>query len=116
MNDNGFKLAKERCRRYPGHILTDADYAEDIAFLACTTTQAETLQHCLERATAGIGFHINIANTEYTCFKQRGDISTLNGSTLKLVDNITFLKSCVSSTEKDINTRLRMAIDKLQLI
>ena len=36
---------------------------------------------------------------------QRGDISTLNGSSLKLVDNFTYIGSSVSSTETDINTR-----------
>ena len=55
MKDNGFKLTKERSRRYPAHILTDADYADDIALLANTTAQAETRLHSLERAAAAIG-------------------------------------------------------------
>ena len=46
---------------------------------------------------------------EYICFNQRGDISILNGSSLKLVDKFTYLGSSVSSTEKDINTRLAKA-------
>ena len=40
---------------------------------------------------------------------QRGDISTLNGSFLKLVDKFTYAGSSVSTTEKDINTRLAKA-------
>ena len=40
------------------------------------------------------------------CFNQTGDISTLNGSSLKLVDKFTYLGSSVSSTETDIDTRL----------
>ena len=43
------------------------------------------------------------------CFNQTGDISTLNGSTLKLVDKFTNQGSSVSSTEKDIETRLTKA-------
>ena len=31
MKDNGFKLAKERSRRYPAQTITNADYADDIA-------------------------------------------------------------------------------------
>ena len=53
------------------------------------------------------------------CFNQRGDISTLNGSSLKLVDKFTYLRSSVSSTETDINTRLAKAwtaVDKLSVI
>ena len=35
------------------------------ALLANTPNQAETLQHSLERAAAGIGFHVNAHKTEY---------------------------------------------------
>ena len=38
------------------------------------------------------------------CFNQRGDISTLNGSPVKLVDKFTYLGSSVSSTETGSNT------------
>ena len=80
MKDNGFKLAKERSRRYLVKTITDADYADDIALLANTHTQAETLVHSLERAAGTIGLHVNADKTEYMCINQRGDISTLNGS------------------------------------
>ena len=40
------------------------------------------------------------------CFNQRGYISTLNGSSLKLVDKFTYLGSSVSSTETDLNMQL----------
>ena len=53
------------------------------------------------------------------CFNQTGDISTLGGSTLKLVDKFTYLGSSISSTEKDIDTRLAKAwtaIDRLSVI
>ena len=48
-----------------------------------------------------------------------GDISTLDRTSLKLVDKFTYLGSSVSSTEKDIDTRLTKAwtaIDKLSII
>ena len=83
----------------------DADYADDIVLLANTPT----LLHSLEQAAAGIGLHVNTDKTEYMCFNQRGDISTLNDSSLKLVDKSTFLGSGVSSTETDINTQLPKA-------
>ena len=53
------------------------------------------------------------------CFNQTGDISTLNGSSLELVDKFTYLGSSVSSTEIDINTRLAKAwtaLDSLSVI
>ena len=106
MKDNGFKPKKERSRRYPAQTITDVNYADDIALLANTPAEVPTLLHSLERAAAGIGLHVNAHKTEYMCFNQTGDISTLNSSSLKLVDNFTHLGSSVSSTETDINTRL----------
>ena len=53
------------------------------------------------------------------CHNQTGDISTQDGTPLKLVDKFTYLGSSVSSTEKDIDTRLTRAwtvIDRLSII
>ena len=77
------------------------------------------LPRSLERAGAGIGLHVNALKMEYMCFNQRGNISTLNGSSLKLVDKFTYLGSNVSSTETAINTRLIKAwtsIDRLSVM
>ena len=68
----------------------NADYVDSIAFLANTPTQAKTLLYSLERATASIGLHVNAGRTEYTSFNQSGDISTLNGSSLNLVDKFAY--------------------------
>ena len=84
MKENSFELAKERNRSYPAQTITDADYADDIALLANPLAQAETLLHSLEGAAVGIGLHINANKTEYMCFNQRNDISTLKGGLLKL--------------------------------
>ena len=105
IKENGFKLTKGRSGRYPVKTITDADYADDIAILANAHAQAKTLLHCLERAATGIGLHVNAHKMEYTCFNQTVDISTLNGSSLKLGDKFTYLGSSVSSTKTDINTR-----------
>ena len=53
------------------------------------------------------------------CYNQTGDISTLDGTPLKLVDKFTYLGSSISSTEKDIDTRLTKAwtaINRLSII
>ena len=109
IKENGFELTKKRSRRYPATTITDADYADDIAILANTPDQSETLLHSLERAAASIGLHVNAHKTEYMCYNQTGDISTLEGTPLKLVDKFTYLGSSVESTEKDIETRLTKA-------
>ena len=115
----GFEMTKKRSRKYPAKTITDADYVDDIAILANTPNQAETLLHSLERAAACIGLHVNSHKTEYMYYNQTGDISTLDGTSLKLVDKFTYLGSSVSSTENDIDTRLTKAwtaIDWLPII
>ena len=94
MKENSFTLAKERSRRYPAQTIIDTDY---IMLLANT----ESLLHSLEWAADGVGLHVNTDKREYMGFNQRGDVSTLNGGPLTLVDNFTYLGSSVSSTEND---------------
>ena len=74
VKENGFELTKKRGRRYP---------ADDIAFLANTPVQAETLLQALAS--------MSMQTTEYMYFNQTGDISTLGGSSLKLTDKFTYL-------------------------
>ena len=53
------------------------------------------------------------------CYNQTGNITTLDGASLRLVDKFTYLGSSVSSTENDIDTRLTKAwtaIDRLSII
>ena len=100
---HGFKLTKERSRRYPTKIITGVNNA------ANAPAQAETLLHSLELAAAGIGLHVNAHKTEYIFFNQTGDISTLSSSSLNLVDKFTFPGSSVSSTETDIDPWLAKA-------
>ena len=92
---------------------------DDIAILTNTPNQTKTLLHSLERATAGIGLHVNAHKTQYMCYNQTGDITTLDGTPLKLVDKFTYLGSSISSTKKDIDTWLTKtwtAIDRLSII
>ena len=119
IKENGFELTKKGSRRYPAKTIIDAADADDIALLANAPAQAETQLHSLERAAAGIDLHVNAHKTEYICFNQTGEISTVNGSSLKLVDKFPYLGSSVSSTETDIDTWLTKtwtAIDWLSVI
>ena len=61
---------------------------------------------------------MSMQTKQNTCFNQRGNIFTLNGSSLKLVDKYTNIGSCVSVTENDINMRQAkawIAIDRLSV-
>ena len=109
MKENGFKLKKARSRRYLAETFTDTDYTNDITLLANTPTQAKSLLHSLEQATGGIVLHETTKRTEYICFNQKGDISSLNGGSLKLEDKFIYLRSSISSTENNIRMRLAKA-------
>ena len=100
---------EEKKQTVPHKNITDADYADDIVLQANMPNQAETLLHSLEWAAAGIGLHVNAHKTEYMCYNQTGNITTLDGASLKLVDKFTYLGSSISSTKKDIDTRLTKA-------
>ena len=92
------------CRNY-----TETNYADGIALLANTPTNAESLLLTLDQAARGIGLHVNANKTEYIYFKRVGAISTLNGGHLKLVDKFMYLGSSVSSTKSGINMFLTKA-------
>ena len=87
--ENSSMQEKARSRCNPAQTITEADYADDIAL------QANAKQHSLERVAGGIGHHVNADITEYMCFNQSGDICTLNGGSLKLVDKFTYYRSSI---------------------
>ena len=96
MKENGFKLVKEMKQKIPRTNY----YGRGLRW----ANQVESLLHSRERAAGS-----NADKTDYMCFNQSGDISTLKGGPLKLVDKFTYLGSSVPSTENDINTRLAKA-------
>ena len=82
-----------------------------------------------EKEQLGINFNLFVDEFHYffniglqygrMCYNQKGVISTLDRTSLKLVNKFTYVGSSVSSTEKDINTRLTKAwtpIDRLSII
>ena len=109
IRENDFELTKKRSRMYTAKTITDADYIDDKAILANTLAQAKTLLHSLERAAACIGLNVNANKTEYMCFNQTGNNSTLGGSSLKIVNKFTYLGSSLSSTKKGMDTQLTKA-------
>ena len=96
MKENSFKLAKERSRRYAVWTIMDTDSADDIVQITNTPAQSKFLLHGLEWAAGGVGLHVNANKMEYMCFNRRGDISTLKGGPLKLVDKFTYLRCSIS--------------------
>ena len=78
MKEKGFILKKTRNRQFPAETIMGADYADYLALLANTPTQAESSLHDLEQVAGGVSLHVNEDKTENMCFNQEGDISILN--------------------------------------
>ena len=76
---NGIALKKNSAE-----TMTDADYADDLALLANTYAQAESLLLRLEQAARGNSRYAKANKTEYMYFKREGAMSTLNDWPLKL--------------------------------
>ena len=113
---------KKFLERYNKCIAAGGDYFEGNYSFICVLSIKVPIQKMsgnLFNDPPGIGLHVNAHKTEYMCFNQTGNIATLDGASLKLVDKFTYLGSSVSSTEKDIDIRLTKAwtaIDRLSII
>ena len=107
---NEEKNFTQATKKIHAQTITDADYVDDIALLANTPAMAESLLYSLKRTAGSVGLHVNADKIEYMCFNpQRGNISILNGGSLKLVDKFTYFGITVSPIKNNINTRLAKA-------
>ena len=57
--ETGFLITPQRSRRHPATILTDTDYADDIALTSNTIKEAQMLLQQVEEAAKQIGLHVN---------------------------------------------------------
>ena len=64
----GFTLHPRRSRRHPATILTDADFADDLALLADNSKDAEALLVLLEVAAEVVGLQVNYGKTNCMAF------------------------------------------------
>ena len=112
MSENGYQLHPRRSSRHPAQYLTDTDFADDIALLSQSLEHAQDLLQSLEQASNGVGLYLNETKTEYInkCLLDNNHpVKTLNGTSLKQVDDYKYLGSYISSSEKDFTTRKGMA-------
>ena len=105
----GFTMEKQRSRRYPAKTITDVDYADDLALLSDTISEATVLLHHLEKAAKGVGLYVNIKKTEFMSYNQQGNIKSLAGKEIKYVEEFTYLGSNIASSQKDIDIRIGKA-------
>ena len=80
-------------RRFPTKIISDTDYAKDLALLSDNSYTAQKLFYILQQSAAFIGLHVNVTKTEYMCYNPDGPIENLNKTPLKKEDHFVNLGS-----------------------
>ena len=112
MSENGYQLRPKRSSRYPAEFLTDADFADDIALISHSLEHTQDLLQSLEQTSNGVGLYLNKTKTKCMnrCLSNNNNpVKTLNGTSLKQVEDYKYLGSYISSSDKDFNTRKGMA-------
>ncbi|MEE8288342.1 MAG: reverse transcriptase domain-containing protein [Nitrosomonadaceae bacterium] len=109
--DLGFRLVKRMSRRVKPIMVTDCDFADDIALLSEEIDQAQELLNRVEVEAGKIGLKINPDKTKFITYNQQplAGITTINGARLESVNDFKYLGSWINSTEKDIKVRKALA-------
>ena len=66
--DLEFKLDRKRSRRHNTDVITDLDFADDIALVTEELEQAQDFLHRVQQNAAKIGLHLNSDKTEFMSF------------------------------------------------
>ena len=103
----GFTIIPRRSRRARPVIITDLDFADDIALVSGRIDAAQLLLHYVETEASKIGLHLNAKKTEIQPFNitRPLGITTMNGEHIAEVNNFKYLGSWTESCEKDFAVR-----------
>ena len=102
----GFTLVPRQSRRVPPVMVTDLDFADDIALISDTTEKARELLFAVEKECKKIGLRLNAKKTKVMAFNiDDTTITTLDGAVLDVKNDFKYLGSWIASTEQDIRIR-----------
>ena len=112
ISERGLEYQPRRSSRYPALHVTDADFADDIALLAGSLSDAQALLTSLESAANCVGLYLNDKKTEFMALNTHDhhiQLQTLNGNFLKCVEDYKYLGSYIHNSEKDFSIRKGLA-------
>ena len=103
----GIVIEPRRSSRFPEIRIKDLAYADDIALLNSSLKLAENLLHSVEEAALMVGLHLNASKTETLTINidDTSIIKSLNGETIKSVNEFKYLGAHVPSSLNDFNKR-----------
>ena len=107
----GFTIHPRKSRRHPKTVLTDLDFADDIALLSDEIEQAQELLLRVEKECKKVGLAINAKKTKGLTLNidDPPPLHTTNGTELEWVDDFKYLGSWVKQSERDIAVRKALA-------
>jgi hypothetical protein len=110
--------ASGRCMRHSTHtvsrLVNDLAFADDIALLENTNSQAQSQLDSLRHNALTVGLEINVKKTEQMRLNQPATSSPpppliIDGQSIEIVDEFKYLGSYMGSTEKDVANRIALA-------
>ena len=103
----GFHLERRKSRRIGPVVVTDLDFADDIALLSMDIRQAQELLQSVERCVGKVGLKMNAGKTKYMSYNQHESVTIKDndGSILEEVGNFKYLGAWMHSTERDVKQR-----------
>ena len=101
-----FTLKPARSKHHKAIKLADIEFADDIALLANSAIDAQTLQQTVKLIAASVGLKMNESKTKYmTEGNIEDNITSLNGENIEKVDNFFYLGSKIRASKSDIDAR-----------
>ncbi|XP_072049983.1 craniofacial development protein 2-like [Amphiura filiformis] len=73
----GFTVNPRRSRRVGPLCVTDLDFADDIALISDTASQAQELLEMIEKAALRVGLHMNTKKTKCMVFNQQTEVDIM---------------------------------------
>ena len=117
----GFIFNPKKSHRYPAKVITDLDYAEDIALICHKIAQAKKPLNRVEPEAAKNGLYCNAKKTKMMGFNEDSinDMKSISGGFIKEVDNFKYLGGWMKCCQHDVKARKAqacMACHKLKKI
>ena len=109
-NDSGIVTHPRRSRRFPAKVLNDLDFADDIALLESTMSQAQAQLTRTADAAKDLGLIISVPKTEYmTANCSPHPPLQVYGEDIKHVSDFKYLGSQMASSACDFKRRKALA-------
>ena len=89
----GFPIKKRRSRRVGPEMVTDLDFADDIALVTDEIGKAQEMLDRVERTALKVGLRINSKKTKVVAYnsKEEAHIHTTDGGDLEIVNDFKYL-------------------------